>query len=106
MALVQLSKNCARIVRLNNGSDRFTLYPNGPSVEVPDDVVTHISTRPHIESGDVIVLQGAAPVEPEQDETLDKDALREQCLLLGIDVKAQWSAKKMKSEIDKLTQGD
>lgn len=104
MALVQLSKNCARIVRLNNGSDRFTLYPNGPSVEVPDDVVTHISTRPHIESGDVIVLQSVT--EPDDEPTLDKDALREQCLLLGIDVKAQWSAKKMKAEIDKLTQGD
>lgn len=104
MALVQLSKNCARIVRLNNGSDRFTLYPNGPSVEVPDDVVTHISTRPHIESGDVIVLQGVT--ESDDEPTLDKDALREQCLLMGIDVKAQWSAKKMKAEIDKLTQGD
>lgn len=102
MALVQLSKNCARIVRLNNGSDRFTLYPNGPAVEVPDDVVTHISTRPHIESGDVIVLQS---VDPDDDES-DTDALREQCLLLGIDVKKQWSAKKMKAEIDKLTQGD
>ena len=104
MALVQLSKNCARIVRLNNGSDRFTLYPNGPSVEVPDSVITHESTRPHITSGDVIVLQAAAPVEP--DDALDPVALREQCLLLGIDVKAQWSAKKMKAEIDKLTQGD
>lgn len=105
MALVQLSKNCARIVRLNNGSDRFTLYPNGPTVEVPDDVVTHISTRPHIESGDVIVLQSVTE-SVETGDTLDPVALREQCALLGIDVKAQWSAKKMKAEIDKLTQGD
>lgn len=104
MASIQLSKNCARIIRVNDGSDRFTLYPNGPAVEVPDSVITHESTRPHIASGDVIVLQSVT--EPDDEPTLDKDALREQCLLLGIDVKAQWSAKKMKSEIDKLTQGD
>ncbi len=104
MALIQLSKNCARIIRVNDGSNRYTLYPNGPAVEVPDNVVTHISTRPHIESGDVIVLQSVT--EPDDEPTLDKDALREQCALLGIDVKAQWSAKKMKAEIDKLAQGD
>ena len=53
-----------------------------PSVEVTDDVVTHISTRPHIESGDVIVLQSVTePVET--GDTLDPVALREQCALLS-----------------------
>ena len=103
MALIQLSKNCARIIRLNDGKDRYTLYPAGPAVEVPDSVITHESTRPHITSGDVIVLQS---VEPDDETDLDTDALREQCLLLGIDVKKQWSAKKMKAEIDKLTQDE
>lgn len=103
MALIQLSKNCARIIRVNDGSNRYTLYPAGPAVEVPDSVITHESTRPHITSGDVIVLQS---VEPDDETDLDTDALREQCLLLGIDVKKQWSAKKMKAEIDKLTQDE
>lgn len=106
MALIQLSKNCARIIRVNDGAKRYTLYPTGPAVEVPDSVLKHGSAKVHIESGDIVVLQATTPDEPEQDETLDKDALREQCLLLGIDVKAQWSAKKMKTEIDKLTQGE
>ena len=104
MATIQLSKNCARIIRVNDGSDRFTLYPNGPAVEVPDSVVTHESTRPHITSGDVIVLQSVEP--DDADEPDDTDALREQCLLLGIDVKKQLSAKKMKAEIDKMTQDE
>jgi len=104
MALIQLSKNCARIIRLNDGKDRFTLYPAGPAVDVPDSVVTHESTRPHIASGDVIVLQSVEP--DDADEPDDTDALREQCLLLGIDVKKQWSAKKMKAEIDKMTQDE
>lgn len=104
MALIQLSKNCARIIRVNDGSNRYTLYPAGPAVEVPDSVVTHESTRPHITSGDVIVLQSVEP--DDADEPGDTEALREQCLLLGIDVKKQWSAKKMKAEIDKLTQNE
>jgi len=104
MALIQLSKNCARIVRVNNGKDRYTLYPNGPAVNVPDEVLTHGSARPHITSGDVIVLQSVEP--DDADEPGDTDALREQCLLLGIDVKKQWSAKKMRAEIDKLTQDE
>ena len=79
MALIQLSKNCARIVRVNNGKDRYTLYPNGPAVNVPDEVLTHGSARPHIVSGDILVLQSAPTVEPvdpvDPVGVLDKDAL-------------------------------
>lgn len=97
-----LRNNSKRLITINapmaegGYTTYFDIKPGeNPAVEVPDELCKSDFVKALLNSGD---LARVTPAEADPD---DLEALRDEAMLLGIDVKKTWDAAKIQSEIDK-----
>lgn len=75
----------------------FDIKPgDNPAVEVPYEFTKSDFVKNLLDTGD---LTRMTPADTDGDD--DMEALRNEALLLGIDVKKTWNADKIRAEIDK-----
>jgi hypothetical protein len=99
-----LRNNARRLITVNGsmGADGYTEFYDikpgeNPPVEIPDHLAKSDFVKNLINIGELIVLQSeAAPVDTEALE-----ALRDEAMLLGINVDKSWDAARIQTEIDK-----
>lgn len=97
-----LKNNAKRLITINapmTEGGYTTFYDvkpgDNPAVEVPDELCKSDFVKNLIDTGDLIKVAA-----PEADD--DLEALRDEAMLLGIDVKKTWNAAKIRAEIDKV----
>lgn len=98
-----LRNNSKRLITINAPMTEggyttfFDIKPGeNPAVEVPDEFCKSDFVKALLNSGDLTRL---TPAESDSDD--DLESLRNEALLLGIDVKKTWNADKVRAEIDK-----
>lgn len=98
-----LRNNSSRLITINapmtdgGYTTFFDIKPGeNPAVEVPDELCKSDFVKNLLNTGD---LTRMTPADTDGDDNLE--ALRNEALLLGIDVKKTWNADKIRAEIDK-----
>lgn len=98
-----LRNNSRRLITINapmtegGYTEFYDIKPgDNPSVDIPDTLCKSDFVKNLLNTGD---LTRMTPADTDGDD--DMEALRNEALLLGIDVKKTWNADKIRSEIDK-----
>ena len=96
-----IKNKSARLIDFSWNKKKYRLMPAGKAVEVPDDASKSAFLKALIKDGDVSEVK---EVSKEEKAAIELEALQEQAVSLGIEIKDGWDAKKLTAEIKKKEQ--
>lgn len=98
---MMIRNNVARLITVNHVKGKYRFLPNGPAVNVPQDVANSPFAKGLIDIGSLVVTQ-ADPIEFNPLDAMTVDQLRNMAESLGIEKTANMPRKKLIEEIEKV----